>query len=212
MDDQPNDITAADTATATDEASVEITTGIWIAWANAAADARARAAESRTRGELNNEMANAMTSMCAAAFAMESLSVALARETMPTEAAKWEAALGNRTKAVSRVREVLKRSVTLPGPDVENLASRWGDVIGLRNATVHFGETPSEPHEHPSGVNSSKEIATYTVELADRCASLLLETLHAIRDKAKPALQRWLQLWAGAIPDIELRLNQPARS
>jgi hypothetical protein len=188
----------------TDDAKVAITTGLWVAWAQVAADAGARAVDARRRGDLNGEMAEAMTSISASAFAMEALATALAWEVDPVLAAKWTTQ-GNPTKAASRVCEVLKRSVALSGPDVEALASRWALVIGKRNAVVHFNAEEHEPVAHPAGVLSSQEVAVYTVEAAAEAVALLAETLRTIRDQSKPGVSQWLQLWSGAIDDFEQR-------
>jgi hypothetical protein len=184
--------------------AIEITTHLWIIWAEVAISGTGRTSAARERGErskqtdhtgaglseaLSEETADAMVAVCGAAFAIEAVISAIARIVIPAIARKWETP-GKLPKAASRVREVLKNAITAQAT-ANVLADRWEPVLAARSAAVHFLETPAAPAPHPLGTNTGPEYVRYSLETAKEATSLLLDTLRALRDDAKPSMAKW---------------------
>jgi hypothetical protein len=187
-------------------------THLWIRWAEVAVDseglslaAKSRRTPDEWHPHLGAEFSHGMVSVCAAVFAMEALTLALARLVMPPEIVeKWLS--GKPATALRKIDQVLRRSVCGPrGPD---LTAEWKTYIDRRNEVVHFpGELRSSvPYD---GLNVAVEDRNYSAEAAPGAFDLLVGT-DAIITQPKPKLRDWAEGFRGQVDGLRDLRNRSA--
>lgn len=184
---------------------IEITTHMWITWAELAIEhsqetsiIRNYMMKEHSEGgnfatTLGRETAEAILTVCSAAFSMDALLKVWARLVMdPATVKKWEDPKAKSPMAASRALEVFKRSVKNT-TEAGRLAGQWEIVFRQRNEVVHFTEEPGEPVQHPAGIGMTAEAnAVYCQENAVAAADLLMATLDAVAAAAKPKMRKWV--------------------
>jgi hypothetical protein len=187
------------TVSATSESvSVAAGSNLWLTWAGIAIEeARvAQAARAVLRAQVDQgappdnipaELRAVLKSIGAASFALDGLALYIESKLTPG-AAPDKASVGTYLPAgeratrgdwVARWLEVglgVDPVLTAAGPELH-------DLFALRNGAVHHRVLMKPPSVHPLGLNTTEDVATYTTELSDRYAKLLVSIV-AVADAA----------------------------
>jgi len=201
--------------------AVRIFTGsnFWITWAEIAVE-EARAArvgraslqaqvDAGADADLRPEMKASLKSIGAVSFSLDAVALLL-EATTPSSVSPTRTDVGTYLPAgADRNRgDWVAGWLTTVFPS-ESLFAQVGpelhDLFELRNGGVHHRIVMKEPSDHPLGLKTTEEAATYTTELADRYTRLLGSIFAVLMDADspdeavrgrfigfRPAFQRWL--------------------
>jgi hypothetical protein len=100
---------------------------------------------------------------------------------------------GSPPKIVSRLRETLKRSIALPGKQIEMLIKAAEPVIKARGAAVHYMGDFEQPVPHPVAIQSHQDMITYGAEKAAEAVSVMRTIYKALVEHPKAPVRLWIQ-------------------
>jgi hypothetical protein len=136
------------------------------------------------------EMDASLTSICAAAFALEALSRELEELGLPP--ATVQAWTKNRPSDAAVTLEVLKVAVD-PKGHRQPLGQELPWLFKIRGQSVHYEGSFQAPQPHPLGTNTGPAQVTYSIENTTRAIDLLVGILERCRDKPKSGARSWSQ-------------------
>jgi hypothetical protein len=141
---------------------------------------------------LDDELDSGVVAVCAVAFSLEALTLLLTPRVMPAATIQaWTT--GSPTKFAGRLREILKRSIALPGKRIQMLMVSIEPVIEARGAAVHYIGDLEEPVPHPVAVQSHQAMITYGTEKANDAVNAMRAIYRALVEHPKPAVQGWVK-------------------
>lgn len=175
---------------------ITIKSHLYIWWADIAIERKSAAFQARDHADpsqsLGLETRCGMSAVCAAAFSVEALIIELGQIVLPKALHDaWYVTSRRPPKVESRLRETLKRAVTLPARDVEQLVSDFQSVIEARGRAVHFYGEFAAPVAHPTGTNTSAEDVLFSANAAENAVAVMCNVLRAVRDHPKPEARKF---------------------
>lgn len=148
---------------------------------------------------MNVEMAHAMTSICAVAFALEAFSSSVrAHHATPI-------ALGAKSTAAARIQATLTSAFRVPNHLSKGMRVTVGQIFQLRNKAVHPPIGFVDPVRHPVWpVAVEQSFYNFSVENAAKAVASIEEMIPYLLGHPRSGSEDWLKWCEGAL----VRLGQ----